>query len=81
MLVETLTSFFMWCTIINAAIFVTWSVLLMTMPDLIYKKHSALFPISRQTYDATIYGFLGICKIFFVTFSLVPYLALLIIGK
>ena len=43
--------------------------------------HSKLFPISREAFDLTIYGFIGLYKIVFVTFNLVPYLALQIVGK
>jgi hypothetical protein len=38
------------------------------------------FPIPRETFNVLIYGFLGLFKIFFLTFNLVPYLALLIIA-
>ena len=41
---------------------------------------SVFFPIPRDRFDLMIYGFVGLFKLFFIVFSLVPYLALLIIG-
>jgi hypothetical protein len=35
---------------------------------------------SREAFDVAIYGFLGLFKIVFIFFNLVPYLALLIVG-
>ncbi len=52
----------------------------MFAPDLLYRMQSKWFPISRETFNVVIYSFLGLFKIVFLVFSLVPYLALLIIG-
>ena len=79
--IQTLTAVFKWCTIINVALLVLTIILLISAPDYIYSMHSELFPISREAFDLTIYGFIGLYKIAFVTFNLVPYLALLIVGK
>ena len=78
--IQTLTSFFMWCTIINGALLILWSAMFMLAPDLVYRTQRRLFPISRETFDIVIYAFLGLFKIVFLVFNLVPFLALLIIG-
>lgn len=78
--IATLTAFFMWCTIINAAIMVYWVTLLLLAPNWMYRMQSKWFPISRQSYDVAIYAFLGLFKIIFIVFNIVPYIALLIIG-
>lgn len=78
--VQALTAFFMWCTIINAALLVISSLMFLAMPDWIYRKHSGIFPISREAFDIIIYSFLGFFKIMFFMFNLVPWIALLIIG-
>jgi hypothetical protein len=78
--IQTLTTFFMWCTIINGGILVLWLVVFMTAPDLVYRTQSRWFSISRETFDLVFYCFLGAFKIFFVFFSLVPWIALSIIG-
>ena len=77
---QTLTTFFMWCTIMNGALLVLWTIMLILAPNLVYRIHSKLFPIPRETFDVVIYSFLGLFKIVFLVFNVVPYVALLIIG-
>ncbi len=78
--IQTLTTFFMWCTIINAGILILWSLFFLCAPDFVYRTHSRWFPISRETFDVVIYSFLGLFKVLVTVFNLVPYVALLIIG-
>jgi len=78
--IQTLTSFFMWCTIINGGIFVLWTVFLLFAPDLVYRTQRNWFPIPRETYNVIIYSFLGLFKIVFLVFNVVPYVALLLVG-
>ena len=78
--IQTLTTFFMWCTIINGAMFVLWATICMFAPDLVYRTQSKFFPIPRETFNVIIYSFLGLFKIFVLLFNVVPYVALLIIG-
>jgi len=78
--IQTLTTFFMWCTIINGGIFVLWTVFLLFAPELTYRTQRAFFPIPRETYNVVIYSFLGLFKIVFLVFNVVPYIALLLVG-
>lgn len=78
--IETLTTFFMWCTIINGAMLVFSAVMCMLVTDFVYRMHSKWFNISRDAFNVAIYSFLGLFKIFFIFFNVVPYVALLIIG-
>ena len=78
--IQTLTTFFMWCTIINGGIFILWTVFIMFAPDLVYRMQSKWFPIPRETFNVVIYSFLGLFKIVFLVFNVVPYVSLLIIG-
>ncbi len=78
--IQTLTKFFMWCTIINGGILALWSVFCIFAPDLVYRTQKWFFPIPRETFDVVLYSFLGLFKIFFLVFNAVPYLALVIIG-
>lgn len=80
MTIQSLTDFFMWCTIINLGIMMYWILFCIFTPNLIYRMQSRFFPLPRETFDIIIYSFLGLFKIVFVVFSLTPYLALLIIG-
>ena len=78
--IETLTSFFMWCTIMNGALLALWTIMLMVAQDFVYRTQRKWFPIPRETFDVVIYSFLGLFKIIFLVFNVVPYVALLIIG-
>jgi hypothetical protein len=70
----------MWCTIINGCILVLWTVFSMFAPDLVYRTQSKWFPIPRETFNVVFYSFLGLFKIVFLIFNVVPYAALLIVG-
>ncbi len=76
--IQTLTSFFMWCTVFNAGFLIVLSLFFLAAPDFVYRTQSRWFSISRPNFDLAFYGFLGIFKIFFIFFNLVPWLALLI---
>ena len=78
--IQTLTTFFMWCTIINAAILIYSSLFLCFAPDFVYRLQSRWYSISRETFDIIAYSYLGLFKVLFFVFSLTPYLALVIIG-
>ena len=77
---QTLTTFFMWCTIMNGALLVLWTIMCMSAPDLVYRTQRKWFPIPRETFNMVMYSFLGAFKIVFLVFNLVPYVALLIVG-
>jgi hypothetical protein len=70
----------MWCSIINAGFLIYITVFCVWAPDWVYRVQSKFFPISRDQFDVILYCFIGLFKLFFIVFSLVPYLALLIIG-
>lgn len=79
--IQTLTKFFMWCTIINGGLLGLWTVALMIAPSLVYRTQRKWFPLPQEkTFSVVMYGFLGIFKILFLIFNVVPYLALLIVG-
>ncbi len=75
-----LTLFFMWCTILNGILLVFWAIFILLAPDWVYRLQNVWFPITRENFNLLIYSFMGLFKIFFLVFNLVPYLALLIIG-
>ena len=78
--IQIVTTFFMWCTIMNGAMLVLWATMCLLAPDLVYRTQRIWFPIPRETFDVLIYSFLGLFKIVFLFFNVVPYLALLIVG-
>jgi hypothetical protein len=79
--VQTLTAFFMWCTIINGALLLLWTIIFIGAPDLVYRTQSKWFPIPRETFNAAIYVVIGIFKMLFLVFNVVPYAALLIMAQ
>ena len=77
--IQILTTFFMWCTIINGALLVLWTSMSILAPDLVYRTQSKCFPIPRKTFNVVMYSFLGLFKLVFLVFNVVPYMALLIV--
>ena len=78
--IQTLTRFFMWCTIINGALLILWTIFLILVPGFVYRMHSKWFKMSRETFNVVIYSFLGLFKIFYLFFNVVPFVVLLIVG-
>ena len=78
---ETLRAFFMWCTIINAALMTLSFLICGPAGGWVYRQHSRWFPMSRETFNVVMYSFMGIYKIAIIAFNLVPYLALSIIVR
>jgi hypothetical protein len=70
----------MWCTVIDGAMLVLSTTIYILAPDFVYRMQSMWFPIPRETFNVVFYSFLGLFKIFFIVFNVVPYVALLIIG-
>ncbi|MHC4113857.1 MAG: DUF6868 family protein [Planctomycetota bacterium] len=77
--IQTLTTFFMWCTILNVALLVFSSLICICAGDWAYRMHSKLFSIPRETVNVVMYSFIGLYKILVLVFSLIPYIALLIV--
>jgi hypothetical protein len=77
--IQTLTAFFMWCTVINGALLVLSATVFMLAPEFVYRMQSKWFPISRETFNVVFYSFLGLFKILFLIFNVIPYVSLLII--
>ena len=78
--IQTLTTFFMWCTILNVALLLLSSLMCICAGDWAYRIHSKLFSISRETFNVVIYSFIALYKLLVIVFILIPYIALLIIG-
>lgn len=76
--IKTLTSFFKWCTIINGALLLLWAAICWWVPDWAYRMQSAWVPLPRETYNVMLYTFLGVFKMFWIVFNVVPWVALLI---
>ena len=62
------------------ALLIFWTLMCIVAPDLVYRTQSRWFPMPRNTFNITMYSFLGLFKVFFLFFNVVPYVALVIIG-
>jgi hypothetical protein len=78
--IQTLTTFFMWCTIINLGLLILTSLVCIFLADFSYRMNNRFFSISREAFNIALFSFIGLFKIFVIVFNLVPYIALLIIG-
>ena len=78
--IQILTSFFMWCTIINTCFLIFLALIYLLVPNLAYRLQSRFIPISRETFDIVFYSFIGFFKAVVLVFNVVPWMALLIIG-
>lgn len=78
--IDTLKAFFMWCTLLNGALLVLWTIAFLVAPDLVYLTQSKWFPLPRETFNVVMYSFLGLFKILFLVFNAVPFLVLLMVG-
>ena len=78
--IETLSSFFLWCFIINVGILLYWFAFIALARGFVYRLHSRWFKISEEQFNAIHYTMIGAFKIFIFVFNLVPYIALQIVG-
>jgi len=77
--IETLTRFFMWCTIINGTLFAVWALFIKLAPELVYRTQAAWVDLPRETVLTVLYCYLGVFKIAYLILNVVPFVALLII--
>ena len=78
--IQTLTTFFMWCTILNVALLIFSYLVCAFFGDFSYRINNRFFPISREAFSIVTYSFLGLYKILILVFNVIPYIALLIVG-
>ncbi|MGE4544526.1 MAG: DUF6868 family protein [Pedobacter sp.] len=79
MTIENIQAFFMWCTVIDGVLLVFSALLCAFAGDWIYRMHGALFSLPRDSFNVVLYAFIGVFKLLFLVFNLIPYLALLIV--
>ena len=73
--------FMMWCTIINGALLILSSLVCASAGNWIYRLHGRWFQMSRESFNVSLYTVLGLFKILFLMFNLVPFIALVIISR
>lgn len=79
--INTIRAFFKWCTIINGGLLIFSFLLMKFSGDWVFRVHSQWIPITEDAFYVAIYSLLGFFKIIVIVFNLVPYIALVIIGR
>ena len=78
---QKLKSFLMWCTILNGGVLALAILGCILASDPGYTLQSHWFAVPRESVSIVTYGFLGVFKIFWLVFNVVPYVALHIITR
>jgi len=78
--IYTIRAFFMWCTIMNGGLLLLSGIICAFAGDWVYRVQSRWVPVTRDTFNVVIYSFIGLFKMLFLMFNLVPYIALVILG-
>lgn len=60
---ETLTTFFMCCSIINGSLLMLWIGVYSIAPEQVYRTQNKFFPMPRDGFNIIFYAFLGLFKI------------------
>ena len=77
---ETLTEFFGWVSIINIAVLLISSILVVVMRGPIVKIHSRVFGLDQKDLIRAYFQYLAQYKIATIVLSIVPYIALKIMA-
>jgi len=77
--INLLYQFFLWCTLINGALFLLSFAAWAFAPNCVYRLQTYWFSMPREAFDRTFYAFLGFFKLLWLIFNLTPLIALSII--
>jgi hypothetical protein len=80
MTIENAREFFLWGSIINFVLLLTYFGLIVLLPNLISRVMQIFFKLPEEKMNLIIFGLLGLLKIFTLVFFVAPYLALRIVG-
>ena len=73
---ESLTTFFGWCSVISTGVLVLTSAALLLMRGLIAGIHARMFGMTEADVSRAYFQYLAQFKIAVIVFNLVPYIAL-----
>ena len=74
--IQTLTTFLMWCTILNFVLMSISFLMCVFAGDWVYRLHCKWFPLPRETFNVMLYSFISFYKFMFFFFNVIPYVAL-----
>ena len=81
MTVELIRDGLAWCAILNMGVLLLWFLGLMVAHDWIYRLHGKWFKLPEEKFDTIQYASMGFFKLSILVLNIVPYLALLIVGR
>ena len=73
---ENLRTFLGWCTVINLGLLLYWILALVFAHDFVFRTHSWLFEISKESFAEINYAMMGYYKLAVILFNVTPYLVL-----
>lgn len=79
MTIYQIRDFLMWCSIINVALMILMFLILWLGRSWVYKVHSKFFPVTESQFNAIVYSFVGVYKLFIYFFCIIPYVAVCIV--
>jgi hypothetical protein len=78
--IETVRSFFLWCTIINYGLLLWWSFLFMFAHDWMFRLWAKLLRVSAEQFNVLNIGGITVYKLGIILFNIVPCVVLYIIA-
>ena len=81
MSIEIARNVLLWCAIINYGVLLCWFLFFTLAHNWMHRLHSRWFRMTAEQFDAIHYAGMAIYKVGILLLNLVPYVALLIVGK
>jgi hypothetical protein len=79
--IESSREFLLYCTIISYGILIVWFFYFLYKRDLIFREHSRWFKLNEEQFDVLMYVGMMIFKLMIMVFFLIPYIALVLMGR
>ena len=74
--IDNLTTFFGWCSVINIAVLLFSTLLIIVLKEPVSKIHVKLFGLEQSRVSEAYFRYLGHYKIAILMFNVAPYIAL-----
>ena len=81
MSIEILKEFFGWMTLVNLGLYMWTAIMCIVCKGFMTRVAGKMFGVAEETGKAIIYGYVGMYKLLFISFNLIPWLALTIMVK
>jgi hypothetical protein len=74
-MIPFLQDFLLWCALVNGAVLLLWTGMMILAPKLTYKTQTTWFPMKETEFRGIMYRLIGIYKMLFIVFNLAPLIA------